>query len=312
MSVTLQAETAKPRTSRLKLYIFLFAAGVIAAVLGAGGFLLFQSRTVDHYFVLGNNEYDKALGNLDVALDRLSRIKVGKNGKDVARQAKLVRAPVPAARLRLKRAAGAFKRMERAAFTPWERQTASLLYKSAVEARKGTDDLKAGLRDLETVINMFAKVKLAAGNFNDAFGRANEAITAGNEDRFAEARQKAGEADKGFGAAQDLLGEAVEMMPDGDIASLVPSISKARQWATGVDKMAAAGEAKQVAVYNQLAKENNQLSDEVAGIGRSPVLADPRGWFSARLTRLNERVGGHFDRADKLREKALRLWRANT
>lgn len=311
VDVILQQEAPK-RRFRWKLVIISIILTLLAAVLAVVVFFFVQSRTVDHYFALGNDKYDRSLARIDKGLDRLDKVKVGSDPADLSRATRRVGAYLPKAQSDLGRAIKAFKRMRRSAVTPWEKKTADLLGQSAGEAREGTRELRGGLTDIAKTAAVFAKIKDASARFTEAFVKTNEAITAGNEDRHAEAKQKAAEADSLFIATEELLTQAQRIGRDPDIARLIPAISKGRKWATGAQDMAASGEVKDIAAYNRLVQENNRLSDEVAEIGRVPVMADPREWLNRKLGEIGDRVAGRFNQADKLREKALALWRRNT
>lgn len=285
---------------------------IVLAVIGAGVFLFLQSRSVDHYFTSGNAKIDKAQARLDNILDELSRVRVGKDPAELGRAAIRIGRGLPRAKANLAAAQKDFSRMRKTAFTPWESQTAKLLIESVLEAQAGTDDLDSGLKRLGEIAKTLVKVEQAHDRFNEAFVLTNGSITAGNQDQFAEAKQKAADADRLFSETQELLTEANKVMDDKELAALIPALSKGRQWATQAGKMADAGATNQITAYNELVKESNQLSEEVAGIGRNQILANPRTWFNDRIDEINDSMAAHFDRADKLREKALGLWKKNT
>lgn len=300
------------RRRRLKTIILSVALIIFLAVIGAGVFLFLQSRGVDHYFIAGNAKLDKALARLDKTLDDLAQVRVDKDPADLGRAARRIGRSLPPARADLAAAEKDFRRMRKIAFTPWEAKTAGLLFAGAREAQAGTRDLDSGLGRLGAIAKTLVKVEQAADRYNKAFILTNAAITAGNDNKFTEAKQNAADADRLFSEAQKLLTEANKVMPDKNLAALIPALSKGRQWATQAGKMADAGAANQIAVYNELVKESNQLSEEAAGIGRAQVLANPRTWFNDKINGINDSMAGHFDKADKLREKALRLWEKNT
>lgn len=297
---------------RLKIVALSVALVVVLAVVGIAGFFFLQSRAVDHYFVAGNAHLDKSLLKLDRIMDDLGKVRVDTDPVALSVEAGRIRPRVPAARSQIKAAEKDFRRMRKAAYASWETKTADLLLDGAREARAGTTDIESGLRKLSGMAKILVKIEEASKDYNEAFVKTNAAITAGNEDKFDEAKQDAADAGRLFDESQKLLTKAAKVFNDQKLDALIPALSKGREWAITAEKMADAGAADQISTYNKLVKTSNKLSEEVADIGRSQVLGNTRGWFNGKLDKLNDSMAGHFDKADELREKALKLWKKNT
>ncbi len=297
--------------SRIKLVAIILGLAITLTALIVFGFLYMQSRTVDHYFQAGYDSYDTAFNKLDRALDDLANIKLDKDSKDLNAATKRISRKIPSAIDDLSDAGKDFRRMERSSFIWWEKQAASLSYKSANFARDGAQALEKEIQEIERMMKTTTSVAQSAERFSEGFKKANEAITNSNNNKFAEATQSASEADKLFSESRDLMAEADKTVPGAGLREALPGMAKGRRWAASVIKMAEAGSEKKIDDYNALVRENNELSESVAKVARKQVLADPGGWFDKKIDELNDKVAVHFRKADLWREKALKIWRKN-
>lgn len=297
--------------SRLKLAIIILIVSILLAALAIFAFLFMQSRTVDHYFQTGYDRYDSAFAKLDHSLDDLAKIKITKDSGNIGSAARKISRKIPPALTDLTEAERAFERMEKSSFIWWEKRAADFSNKSAKYAHEGAEELEAEMKEIDKMNKMIKNVEIASNKFNEAFEKANEAITRSNNNEFSEAKDSATAADLLFSEADALLSEADKQVPDAGVDSILPALAMGRRWTASVTKMADAGNEKKIEEYNKLARENNLLGNKVAKAARKRVLADPGGWFGARIDTLNEEVAVHFRKADLWREKALKIWRKN-
>ncbi len=284
---------------------------ILLAALAIFAFLFMQSRAVDHYFQTGYDRYDSAFTKLDRSLDDLAKIKIKKDSGSIGAATRKISRKIPPALTDLTEAEQAFDRMEKSSFIWWEKRAAAFSNKSAKYAHAGAEELEAEMKEIDKMNKTMKSVELASNKFSEAFEKTNEAITRSNNNEFSEAKDSAAAADVLFTEADALLSKADKQVPDAGLDSILPAMATGRRWTASVAKMADAGNEKKIEEYNNLARENNLLSNKVAKAARKRILADPGGWFGARIDTLNEEVAVHFRKADLWREKALKIWRKN-
>ncbi len=296
------------KPSSLKLALIAIAVFVSAAIFTASLVLLRDARTIDTHFAAGNTSYDRAFSELEKSLQVLSDIKPDRGPDALDDASKRISKRIDKANGHLKKADAAFKKMKKAAGADDESRVAGLLISSVALAQDGTDELGQRISQLRLMASASGKIRTAADRFGAGFDKSNAAIKASNEDQFAEAKSFANESYRLFSQAKALLAQADESILDPSLGDLVTEIGRAQSWASGAEDMSDAGAAKQTRRYNQLAKDNNQLSDEVNKLAKTPTLVDPDSWVKEMLETFGLRIERSFELADRDRETALELW----
>jgi hypothetical protein len=304
--------TGSPATKPRKSLYILAALGIaLLAVIGTIVFLFFQSRAVDRHFEIGNRRYERAFTKLEKAIDRYGSLKTSGDPKQTAKVVAEISRESAAARAELRLAGAAFKSTRRASFVAWEKRSAELAEEAAIRAEKGVREFEANLERAALLLGQMASISRASDRFNEAFSKTNEAITHSNGDRFDEAGIEAQAAKRLFSETKALFREIGDEPFDGRLEPLLAVIDKGRTWAETAQKMAEAGSAGEMELYNELADKSNELTEEIATEARSLVLADPENWLAAGFEELNDKVIRDFEQADRRHAKALELWHRN-
>lgn len=301
----------KKGSGRLKLILLGLAIALVAVVLTLSAIFFRDTRAVDSHFEAGNDRYDQAFNELEVALQALAEVKI--DGNDLSaleKESERILKRIPKAQRHLEKAREHFEDM-RAAGRGWEKKTATLARKSVLQAEKGTDELAIKIQQLATTAELLSKIRAGSEKFNDGFTRTNGAINAGNEDKFEDARNDAVAASKFFAQAKTFIAQANQLVLDPELTDVGSKIGRAQRWAEGTEKMMTAGFEKKMDVYNTFASNNNKLSDEVTEAARHTVLSNPDKWMRDKLEGQNDRIQSAFAEADEYRDEALDLWENN-
>lgn len=317
--VTSESETSAPEddgppkrgSGRLKTILLGLGIALMAVVLTLSAIFFRDTRAIDTHFEAGNDAYDQAFNELEVALQSLAEAKIDADDPAALEKesAKILKR-IPKAQDHLEEAREHFEDM-RAVGRDWEKETATLARKSVLEAEKGTDELAIKIQQLATTAELLSKIRAGSEKFNDGFAKTNGAINAGNEDDFADAQKDAIVASKLFAQAKTFVAQANELVLDPELTDVGSKLSRAQRWAEGTEKMMAAGIEDKMDIYNTFASDNNTLSDEVTEMAKHAVLSNPDKWMRDKLEGQNDRIQSAFAKADEFRDEALGLWEKN-
>ena len=298
----------KSGSGRLKRVLLGLGIALVAVVLTLSAIFFRDTRAVDSHFKSGNERYDQAFNELEVALQALAEVKIDADDQSaLEKESKKILKRIPRAQRHLEKAREHFEDM-REAGRGWEKKTATLARKSVLRAEKGTDELTIKINQLATTAEVLSKIRAGSEKFNEGFAKTNSAINAGNEDKFKEAQQEAIAASKLFAQAKSLIAQANDLVLDTDLTDVGSKIGRAQRWAEGTEKMIKAGLDKKMDVYNAFASDNNKSSDEATEAARDTVLSNPDKWMRDKMEGQSDRIQSAFAKADEYREEALDLW----
>ncbi len=303
--------SAKSGSGRFKLILLGLVIALVAVALTLSAIFFRDTRAVDSHFEAGNDSYDQAFNELEVALQDLAEVKIDADDPSALEsESERILKRIPKAQRHLEKAREHFEDM-RAAGRGWEKKTASLARKSVLQAEKGTDELAIKIQQLATTAELLSKIRAGSEKFNDGFAKTNNAINAGNEDKFEEAQKDAVAASKLFAQSKTAIAQANELVLDPDLTDIGAKLGRAQRWAEGTEKMMKAGLEEKMDVYNAFASDNNKLSDEVTEVARHTVLSNPDKWMRYKLEGQNARIQSAFAKADEYRDDTLDLWEKN-
>ncbi len=301
----------KSGSGRFKLILLGLGIALVAVVLTLSAIFFRDTRAVDSHFEAGNERYDQAFNELEVALQDLAEVKIDADDpRELKKESERILKRIPKAQRHLEKAREHFEDM-RAAGRGWEKKTATLARKSVLQAEKGTDELAIKIQQLATTAELLSKIRTGSEKFNDGFARTNSAINAGNDDKFEEAQKDAVVASKLFAQAKTSIAQANDLILDPDLADIGSQLGRAQRWAEGTEKMMKAGFEEKIDIYNAFASDNNKLSDEVTAVAKHNVLSNPDKWLRDKLEGQNTRIQSAFAKADEYRDDTLDLWEKN-
>lgn len=167
------------------------------------------------------------------------------------------------------------------------------------------DALQEGVAYLGTLSGMLSKVEEAGKLITSGADAMNEAISAGNSNKYTTMRQKATSAKTSFTKAAGLFRQAHAIEPTAGLDKLASYCDKRKQEADVVIRMAGEGKAGRVAAYNADIKKQKALFNAAQKIGGQTKASDTK-WLEARFAQYVDKAEAAAEKADTLREKALK------
>jgi hypothetical protein len=167
------------------------------------------------------------------------------------------------------------------------------------------DALQEGVAYLGTLSSVLTKVEDGAKLITSGSDAVNDAISAGNSKKYTTMRQKATSAKASFTKAAALFRQAHAAEPTAGLDKLAQYCDKRKQQADVVIRMAGEGKAGRVAGYNADIKKQSALFNEAQKIGGQTKASDTK-WLEERFAQYVEKAEAAAEKADTLREKALK------
>jgi hypothetical protein len=167
------------------------------------------------------------------------------------------------------------------------------------------DALQDGVNYLGTLSGVLSKIEEGGKLISSGSDRMNEAISAGNSSKYSTMRQKASSAKTSFTKAAALFRQAHAIEPTAGLDKLAKYCDKRKQEADVVIRMAGEGKAGRVSAYNADIKKQKALFSAAQAIGAQTNTSDTK-WLEARFAQYVDKADAAADKADALREKALK------
>jgi hypothetical protein len=167
------------------------------------------------------------------------------------------------------------------------------------------DALQGGVTYLGTLSGVLSKVEEGGRLISSGSDATNAAISAGNSSKYTTMRQKATSAKASFTKAAALFRQAHAIEPTAGLDKLAKYCDKRKQEADVVIRMAGEGKAGRVSAYNADIKKQKALFNAAQAIGAQTNTSDTK-WLEARFAQYVDKAQAAAEKADTLREKALK------
>jgi hypothetical protein len=300
------------RLARLTVYALIFFI-----VTGTAGFFIYvywQSNHLKEHFENGLTHYRRGLKLLKESSEffhNLEKENQAEAFKKYLQQTDNLVKKVDIATKEFKLAKKEFVRMQRYAIPKWSKKASSLLVKSTDESIGMSNDVAKLLSKEKKLVLVMQWLSASSDYFSQAVNAANKAVDLSNQDKFSEAKTQAETARQLFTKSRDFVEKIDKIMPSSGTNSYLNKISTALKWSENLVKMADLGASNQTSEYNRLTEENNKLGQDIVELSVAKIISDPGSWIESQTSQLSSRITKKAKRADKLRKKAIDLWKKN-